>query len=66
MSFKPISVIATELGVSVDDIYCATCSFNTNTTCTNTDKPIADEWNNFCGCWKGDAIKLDQYHKGEI
>ena len=66
MSFKPISVIATELGVSVDDIYCATCSFNKNTNCDNTGKSITDEWNNFCGCWKGDAIKLAQYHKGEI
>ena len=45
--FRPISVIASELGVSVDDIYCATCSFNNSSTCEHSGKPITDEWNNF-------------------
>ena len=60
MDFKPLSVIATELGVSVDDIYCATCSYNNDATCKNTGTPIMEEWNNFCGRWNSDKDKLEK------
>lgn len=66
MDFRPISVIAVELGVNIDDIYCATCTSNNNCVCTVTGQTIENERCQFCSRWNGDANKLEKYHKGEI
>ena len=61
-NFKPLSVRAYEMGISIDDIYCGTCQYCNDGSCSLWDTPIENVWSSFCGDWTKDEDKLKQFH----